>query len=121
MTIQMTTRDGAPYDIVIEFRDEMDSASIDQCLKTYDAIPCLWWKDVMVILQGIDCIDVRGLELLLYLRERASGCSLRVVDCHPDVERVLQAAGFPKYFDVSTERGHRSAKRAVTGRAVKGA
>lgn len=118
MALQITSREGTPYDLEIEFRNEMDPASMDQCIKTCDAIPSLWWKDIMVTLRGIDRVDVQGLELLLYLRERASKCSLRVVDCHPDVERVLQVAGFSRYFDVSTEGDSAPAKRAMTRVAV---
>lgn len=120
MAVQLTTRGGAFYDVVIEFLDRIDAMSIEQCLDAYDTIPHIWWKDVTLILRGIDCIDPSVLELLLYLRERANRCSLHLVNCHWDVWRLLEVAAFTKYFDVVAEALQHSENQAMAPEAAQG-
>lgn len=99
MSMHMQVAEGRQ--IVIQFENHLDPESIKECLEAYNRVPQAWWKDITVILDGLDSIDIGGLDLLLYLRERASDCELRLVNCQPGVARLLTHAAFPRYFRVT--------------------
>lgn len=80
--------------VMVAFDDRMDRKSVTECARDFDRIPRVWWKHVIVQLRRIDAIDSHAVDMLRYLRERASGCSLRLVSCGPEVARVLEAAAF---------------------------
>jgi hypothetical protein len=101
MAVRLKT--GSESDVVvIEFDERMDPESLAECTRQFDRIPRIWWKHVTVMLRGIDAIHPDALELLRHLRERASGCSLQLVDCQPEVSRTLEAAAFPRCFEPAT-------------------
>ncbi|MFZ5556090.1 MAG: hypothetical protein ACOZDY_05120 [Pseudomonadota bacterium] len=57
-------------------------------------------------------LDANGIELLLYLRERARGCTLRLFDCEPKVVALLAAAGL-------APAARRTTAPALASRAVR--
>ena len=90
--------------VVVEFDDRMDQASLAECAQRFDRIPHIWWKHVTVVLRRIDALDSNALTLLNYLRERASGCTLQLVECRPEVASKLHAAAFPQTFEPAAGR-----------------
>jgi anti-anti-sigma regulatory factor len=77
--------------VVVEFEHRMDPESVAECAQQFNRIPRIWWKHVSVVLRGVDAIDSDALALLRYMAERASGCSLKLVECPPQVAGDLQA------------------------------
>jgi hypothetical protein len=82
---------GRSEPVLVEFHGEIDSASWEECIDAFNRIPHIWWKDVIVILRELSSIDPYGIELLLYLRERASTCDLWLVHCRSQVVHSLDA------------------------------
>jgi hypothetical protein len=49
----------------------------------------------------VDAIDPDALALLRYMAERASGCSLQLVECRPEVASDLEACALLRRFNRS--------------------
>jgi anti-anti-sigma regulatory factor len=79
--------------VLIEIDSELNADAVGHCLAAYDRGQISGWKEITVVLRNLQRIDASGIELLLYLRELARGCRLRVFDCDPAVEPLLAAAG----------------------------
>lgn len=99
MSMHMQVAEGKQ--IIIQFQNHLDPESIKECLEACNRVPQAWWKDITVVLDGLDSIDIGGLDLLLFLRERARDCELRLVNCRPGVAKLLRHAAFPRYFRVT--------------------
>lgn len=79
--------------VVVEIHGELDAGAVAQCLAAYDRGQISGWKEVTVVLRDVARIEAAGIELLLYLQERARQCRLRTFGCDADVNAVLAAAG----------------------------
>ncbi|HSO07230.1 MAG TPA: hypothetical protein VLW45_08315 [Pelomicrobium sp.] len=90
--------------VIIEFRDVIDTASRDDALIGFERIHRIWWRDVLIVLRRITRLEPASIELLLYFRERASRCSLRLIGCAPPVLQTLEATGLPRYCTITTEQ-----------------
>jgi anti-anti-sigma regulatory factor len=87
--------------VVVEFDHRIDAESLAECAERFDRIPRIWWKHVSVVLRGVDAIDSDALALLRYMAERASGCSLQLVECRPKVASDLQAGALLRRFGLA--------------------
>ncbi|HSO07213.1 MAG TPA: STAS domain-containing protein [Pelomicrobium sp.] len=79
--------------VLVEIDRELDAKSVEHCLAAYDRGQISGWKEITLVLRELDRVDAAGVELLLYLQERARQCRLRVFDCDEGVLSVLEAAG----------------------------
>jgi anti-anti-sigma regulatory factor len=86
--------------VVVEFKDQIDSDSWNECVEAYNRIPKIWWKAVVIVLHNLTAVDENELRLLLYLRQRASQGDLWVLDCAPEVTRLLEASGLTRHFNL---------------------
>jgi anti-anti-sigma regulatory factor len=86
--------------VVVEFKDQIDSDSWNECVEAYNRIPRIWWKAVVIVLRNLTAVDENELRLLLYLRRRASQGDLWVLDCAPEVTRLLEVSGLTRQFNL---------------------
>lgn len=86
--------------VLVEFKDQIDSDSWNECVEAYNRIPRIWWKAVVIVLRHLSAVDEDELRLLLYLRRRASQGDLWVLDCAPAVVRLLEASGLTRHFNL---------------------
>ncbi|MFZ5559089.1 MAG: hypothetical protein ACOZDY_20625 [Pseudomonadota bacterium] len=103
MGIQLHLQEDPNAPVVIEFSGPVDRQSRRTALAGFDGIHHVWWRDAVVVLRDIDRLDVHDIEMLLYLQDRASRCSLRLVRCAPQVLETIQSVGLSRYFSVSVE------------------
>ncbi|GIX29338.1 MAG: hypothetical protein KatS3mg123_3219 [Burkholderiales bacterium] len=108
--------------VVVEFKDQIDSDSWNECVEAYNRIPRIWWKAVVIVLRNLTAVDENELRLLLYLRRRASQGDLWVLDCAPEVTRLLEVSGLTRQFnlvrvenrpDPSTRKGRGASRRSA--------
>ena len=64
---------------------------------------CGTGKRYVVDLRGTEYMDSSALGMLLVLREHVGGdaADIRIVNCSPEVQRILQAAHFERLFNIS--------------------
>ncbi len=79
--------------VLVEIDRDLDAASVEQCFAAYDRGQISGWKEITLVLRNLERVDAGGVELLLYLQERARQCRVRVFDCDAGVLSVLEAAG----------------------------
>jgi hypothetical protein len=88
--------------VLVEIDDELDRRAVEQCLAAYDRGDISGWKEVAVAMRGVGGLDASGVELLLYLRERAREWRLTLFRCGASVASLLAEAGLsPRVEPVS--------------------
>lgn len=88
--------------VLVEIDGELDRRAVEQCLAAYDRGDISGWKEVVIVMRGVGRLDASGVELLLYLRERARDWRLTLLGCGASAASLLAAAGLsPQVAPVS--------------------
>jgi len=78
----------------------LDDGSVDEVLTQCRRLPRVSWDHLEVKLVSADHLDLNGLELLLLLRERSRERQslITLVECSPEVRRLLDMSGLRHHF-----------------------
>ena len=87
--------------LTIHIKDRFDFNDYRPFRQAYENVDAS--LEFVVNLSSTEFIDSSALSMLLLLREHAGGDSarIRVINCNPDIMRILDASNFQKLFDYS--------------------